>query len=73
MQVEIDVNSYPAVHSNMRIVVFDNMMVFAAGLQGYIKPRLDKCKDKFTYGRPDAQLIRAFCADRFGWDQVRML
>jgi hypothetical protein len=30
-------------------------------LDAYLKPRLDPNKTKFTFGRPDLQLLRAFC------------
>ena len=31
--------------------------------------KVDESRDKFTYGRPDLQLLRQFCLDKFGWPQ----
>ena len=33
-----------------------------------LQPALDESKERFTYGRPDAQLIRNFCLEKFGWN-----
>ena len=33
-----------------------------------MQPALDESKERFTYGRPDAQLIRNFCLEKFGWN-----
>lgn len=33
-----------------------------------LQPSLDESKERFTYGRPDAQLIRNFCLEKFGWN-----
>ena len=33
-----------------------------------MQPSLDESKERFTYGRPDAQLIRNFCLEKFGWN-----
>lgn len=33
---------------------------------------MDASKAAFTFGRPDLDLLRRFCADRFGWDQDKV-
>lgn len=40
-----------------------------AVIQAYRDAKVDQNKDKFTYGRPDLQLLRRFCLDKFGWPQ----
>jgi DNA excision repair protein ERCC-5 len=35
--------------------------------QAYAEPRVDTSKDKFSFGCPDVELLRRFCAERFGW------
>lgn len=35
-----------------------------------MKPRVDDAQTRFTYGRPDVELLQRFCWDKFGWDQV---
>ena len=42
-----------------------------AVIQAYRHAKVDENKDKFTYGRPDLQLLRRFCLDKFGWQQDR--
>ncbi len=37
-----------------------------AVLEAYLQPRLDPNKAKFSFGRPDLQLLRQFC----GWGGV---
>ena len=32
---------------------------------------MDKNKDKVAFGRPDLELLRIFCHDKFGWPQQR--
>ncbi len=39
-----------------------------ADLPTAVQPSLDESKERFTYGRPDAQLIRNFCLEKFGWN-----
>lgn len=33
--------------------------------------RLLQAKDRFQFGRPDIELLRVLCRDRFGWDRAR--
>lgn len=40
-------------------------------IAAYLEPKVDDCKDKFTFARPDLDLLRRFCADKFGWEQSR--
>ncbi|KAL3160296.1 hypothetical protein ABBQ38_009688 [Trebouxia sp. C0009 RCD-2024] len=42
-----------------------------AVIKAYRDAKVDQNKDKFTYGRPDLQLLRRFCQDKFGWQQDR--
>ena len=42
-----------------------------AVIQAYRHAKVDENRDKFTYGRPDLQLLRRFCLDKFGWQQDR--
>lgn len=42
-----------------------------AVIKAYKDAKVDQNKDKFTYGRPDLQLLRRFCQDKFGWQQDR--
>lgn len=42
-----------------------------AVIKAYKDAKVDENKDKFTYGRPDLQLLRRFCLDKFGWQQDR--
>ncbi|KAK9830500.1 hypothetical protein WJX72_012105 [[Myrmecia] bisecta] len=39
----------------------------AAVVRAYTHARVDDNKDRFTYGRPDIELLRKFCFDKFGW------
>lgn len=39
-----------------------------AVIQAYEQPKVDPSKDKFVFGRPDADLLRNYCGERFGWD-----
>ncbi len=43
----------------------------AAVVEAYAAPKVDMNKDRFTFGRPDLQLLRVFCQQRFGWDAGR--
>ena len=43
----------------------------SAVIKAYKDAKVDQNKDKFTYGRPDLQLLRRFCQDKFGWQQDR--
>ena len=40
-------------------------------MDAYLDPKVDDAKDKFTFARPDLDLLRRFCSDRFGWEQSR--
>lgn len=40
-----------------------------AVIKAYKAAKVDESRDKFTYGRPDLQLLRQFCLDKFGWSQ----
>ena len=42
-----------------------------AVIKAYREAKVDQNKDKFTYGRPDLQLLRRFCLDKFNWQQDR--
>ncbi|KAL0017809.1 hypothetical protein WJX77_008582 [Trebouxia sp. C0004] len=42
-----------------------------AVIKAYKDAKVDPNKDKFTYARPDLQLLRRFCLDKFGWQQDR--
>ncbi|KAL4452206.1 hypothetical protein ABPG75_007868 [Micractinium tetrahymenae] len=39
----------------------------AAVDQAYAEPKVDASKEKFTFGRPDVELLRQFCQSRLGW------
>eukprot|EP00884_Botryococcus_braunii_P002641 jgi/Botrbrau1/12378/Bobra.0084s0003.2 len=39
----------------------------AAIMRAYLDPRVDDNKQSFTYGRPDIELLRTFCWEKFGW------
>lgn len=41
----------------------------SAVIKAYRAAKVDESRDKFTYGRPDLQLLRQFCLDKFGWPQ----
>lgn len=41
----------------------------SAVIKAYRSAKVDESRDKFTYGRPDLQLLRQFCLDKFGWPQ----
>jgi len=43
-----------------------------AVIEAYINPRVDPNKDKLSFGKPDQDLLRNFCADRFGWSQAQV-
>lgn len=47
---------------------FPNKLVAEA----YREPRIDANKNKFTFGRPDLELLRLFCRDRFGWTEDKV-
>ena len=34
-------------------------------------PRVDAARARFTYGRPDSELLQHFCWDKFGWTKVQ--
>lgn len=36
-------------------------------MRAYLDPRVDDSKQAFTYGRPDIELLRTFCWEKFGW------
>lgn len=38
-----------------------------AVIEAYKRPRLDLNKEKFTFGRPDLEMLREFCMAHFGW------
>lgn len=42
----------------------------AAVAEAYAKPRVDMSRAKITHGRPDLELLRKFCYNKFGWSQV---
>ena len=44
----------------------------SAVVKSYEEPKVDASKAAFTFGRPDLDLLRRFCADRFGWDQDKV-
>eukprot|EP00891_Asterochloris_glomerata_P008711 jgi/Astpho2/8711/e_gw1.00128.97.1_t len=44
----------------------------SAVVKSYEDPKVDASKAAFTFGRPDLDLLRRFCADRFGWDQDKV-
>ena len=31
------------------------------------EPQVDRSRDRITYGRPDLDMLRQFCSERFGW------
>ena len=33
-----------------------------------LQASVDDSKERFTHGRPDAQLLRAFCKEKFNWN-----
>lgn len=39
----------------------------AAVVEAYILPRVDTSMEKFTWARPDVELLRLFCEQRLGW------
>jgi DNA excision repair protein ERCC-5 len=41
--------------------------------QAYLEPQVDTAKDRFTCARPDQELLRSFCWNKFGWSHVRTL
>lgn len=36
----------------------------------YMSPRVDTSKDKFEFRKPDLGLLRQYCQQRFGWQEV---
>jgi hypothetical protein len=36
----------------------------------YMSPRVDTSKDKFEFRKPDLGLLRQYCKQRFGWQEV---
>lgn len=40
-------------------------------IDAYTHPKVDDAKDKFAFARPDIQLLRQFCEERFGWEHAR--
>jgi hypothetical protein len=36
----------------------------------YMKPSVDSNKDKFDFRKPDLDLLREYCRQRFGWSEV---
>lgn len=41
-------------------------------MDAYMMPKVDDSMDKFTFARPDADLLRHFCFERLGWDRSRV-
>ncbi|KAF5830170.1 hypothetical protein DUNSADRAFT_14946 [Dunaliella salina] len=41
-------------------------------LKAYTHPHVDRSKKAFTFGRPDPELLRVFCQDKFGWSPDRV-
>lgn len=33
---------------------------------------MDDSKERFTHGRPDAQLLRTFCKEKFNWNSDKV-
>ena len=38
-------------------------------LQGYLRPVVDSSTEQFSWGTPDMDELRLFCAERIGWDE----
>ena len=39
---------------------------------GYVKARVDECRERFTMGCPDVPQLEAFCREKFGWPAERV-
>ena len=37
----------------------------------YANPKVDMSKDKFSWGKPDYNLLRALCREKFCWDSAK--
>jgi hypothetical protein len=44
-----------------------------AATEAFLRPRVDSSKARFTFARPDEELLADFCAAKMGWTQVRLL
>ena len=40
-------------------------------VEAYAKPAVDTSKERLEWGRPDLDMLRAFCLERFGWPRAR--
>lgn len=43
------------------------LYIAAKGMRG-VQATVDNSKERFTHGRPDAELLRIFCREKFGWN-----
>ncbi|KAK9904154.1 hypothetical protein WJX75_005482 [Coccomyxa subellipsoidea] len=41
-------------------------------IEAYRKASVDDSKERFTHGRPDAQLLRTFCKEKFNWNSDKV-
>lgn len=46
---------------------FPNERVVSA----YTKPTVDRSKENFDWGKPDVDMLRIFCKEKFGWNDER--
>jgi hypothetical protein len=37
-----------------------------------LQASVDDSKERFTHGRPDAQLLRTFCKEKFNWNSDKV-
>lgn len=40
-------------------------------VDAYLKPTVDRSKEDFEWGKPDLDLLRLFCREKFGWENER--
>lgn len=40
-------------------------------IDAYMNPKIDDSKERFVFGRPDLELLRRFCAQKFGWEAAK--
>ena len=40
-------------------------------VDAYLKPTVDRSKEDFEWGKPDMDLLRLFCKEKFGWEADR--
>jgi DNA excision repair protein ERCC-5 len=40
-------------------------------VDAYLKPTVDRSKEDFEWGKPDMDLLRLFCREKFGWEADR--